>query len=464
MTMSRSPAIWSPALPEGGGPLYLRLAAALERDIAAGRLGPGQRLPPQRDLAYRLGVGIGTVTKAYLEAEARGLIEAHVGRGSFVRNRRGAGRTAGEPPADLARNIAPLAPAERRLPETLARLRRRADLMEHLGYAPPLGVEAHRRAAAAWLERSSATGRLDWRRLMVCGGAQEAISLALAMLARPGETVMAEAASFIGIKSAAEEAGLSLLGLRMDRQGVLPEALDEAAAAGARLVYLMPTLQNPTGRTMGAERRAEIVRIARARDLLILEDDIYAPLAEGVRPAALAALAPERTFYLTSLSKAVAPGLRAGFLVAPRPEDLDAAVPVVRARCYAPAAIGPLIAAVWMEEGIADEIAAEVRQEIGARAAMARAVLAGALEPAAAGPAPHLWLPMPELQAERLAARVARDGVEVTPPSAPIVEPQLIQGVRLCLGAVREREMLQAALESVAAALAAGTRPSDGLV
>jgi len=214
---------------------------------------------------------------------------------------------------------------------------------------------------------------------------------------------------------------------------------------------------------MGPRRRAEIVAIARARDLLILEDDIYAPFADAGRPPALAALAPERTFYISSLSKAVAPGLRAGFLAAPRQADLERLVPIVRARCYAPATMGALIATAWMEEGIADEIAAEVRQEVCVRVALAKSILGAALDPAA-GSAPHLWLPMPELQAERLAARAARAGVEVTPPSAPVVDPQLMQGVRLCVGAVREREVLKAALETVATALNHGVRTSDGLV
>jgi len=78
------PPAWTPAIPEGAAPLYERLVAALRADIASGALAAGARLPPQRDLAYRLGVGLGTVTRAYVEAEKAGLVSAHVGRGSFV--------------------------------------------------------------------------------------------------------------------------------------------------------------------------------------------------------------------------------------------------------------------------------------------------------------------------------------------------------------------------------------------
>ncbi|HLZ83818.1 MAG TPA: winged helix-turn-helix domain-containing protein, partial [Caulobacteraceae bacterium] len=78
---------WQPEIVAGPRPVYERIVEALERDVAAGKLGQGVRLPPHRDLAYRLGIGIGTVTRAYVEAERRGLIIAHVGRGSFVRSR-----------------------------------------------------------------------------------------------------------------------------------------------------------------------------------------------------------------------------------------------------------------------------------------------------------------------------------------------------------------------------------------
>ena len=105
------PPAWTPAIPEGAAPLYERLVAALRADIASGALAAGARLPPQRDLAYRLGVGLGTVTRAYVEAEKAGLVSAHVGRGSFV-NAPAAHRARDrEGPANLAQNIAPTGPA-----------------------------------------------------------------------------------------------------------------------------------------------------------------------------------------------------------------------------------------------------------------------------------------------------------------------------------------------------------------
>ena len=115
---------WRPQLANGDGPVYERLLHALERDVRAGHLRPGDRLPPHRDLAHSLSVSVGTVSRAYVEAERRGLISSHVGRGSFVAQ----GAVPGQPEPDnaiidMAQNAPPLAPSERWMSEGLARLR-----------------------------------------------------------------------------------------------------------------------------------------------------------------------------------------------------------------------------------------------------------------------------------------------------------------------------------------------------
>jgi DNA-binding transcriptional regulator YhcF (GntR family) len=132
---------WSPTLIEGDAPIYERLVDVLRADIASGALAAGARLPPQRDLAHRLGVGLGTVTRAYVEAEKAGLVEAHVGRGSFVRGGAAAkpARAADSGLINLFHNIAPNGPADARIADTLNRLRKRSDLIEHLSYAPSPG-------------------------------------------------------------------------------------------------------------------------------------------------------------------------------------------------------------------------------------------------------------------------------------------------------------------------------------
>ena len=443
--------MWSPVLGDEAGTVTARLLAALRRDITDGTLPPGARLPPHRDLAHRLGLGLGTVTGVYAEAARQGLVTAHVGRGSFVAETAPLKRDTGA--LAMGQNVPPLEFTARRFAAALARLRHHPGLADQLSYAPPAGRDADRRAGALWLQQTSAFGRADPEKLVVTTGAQQAIALAIDMLCRPGDTILTEAATYFGVRSIARAGGYTVRGLAMDGEGLLPAALDRAAAEGARVLYTLPTLQNPTGRIMSAARRAEIVAVARARDLWIVEDDLYSAFALGTAPAPLSALAPERCFYINGVSKAIAPGLRTGYLLLPDEARVDQVVRLIRAQLYAPATLGTMVASQWIEDGSAAEIVAEVQAEMAVRGDLAARLLGDAMEKPADRRCPHLWLPMEELAAERLAAQLLRHGIEVTPPAAPVVDASMISGVRLCIGALPDRIALEAALTIVATAL-----------
>lgn len=447
------PPAWTPHIPDGDAPLYERLVAALRADVVSGALAAGARLPPQRDLAYRLGIGLGTVTRAYVEAEKAGLVSAHVGRGSFVNAPAHHRAPVREGPINLAQNIAPAGPAASRIAEALARLRRRSDLLEHLAYAPAAGQEAQRRAGALWLQTFGGFDGADWARLVCCNGAQQGLALAMGAVARPGDTVLCEASTYNGVKALAAHMGMRLHGVALDEEGLRPDALEAAAkATGARVLSVIPTLQNPTGRIMSVSRREAIAAQARRLDLTIIEDDIYGAYAPDAPPP-LALLAPERTFHVSGVSKTLGPGLRAGFLLAPSQAMFERVLDAVRALTYAPSGFGGLVATQWIEDGAADQIVAEVREEATQRLSLAREILGAAIEPPRSDCAPHVWLPMSELEAERLAGRALRGGAEVTPPDAPIVTPGLVTGVRVCLGAAPDRQTLRQGLEIVAGAL-----------
>jgi len=464
MTIYLRSVSWRPDLPaDGDEPLHAQLVRALARDLATGALSPGDRLPTHRRLAEDLAIGVGTVTRAYAEAERRGLVTSTVGRGTFIAEAAGGAAPPASGMIDLAHNIAPTAPAARRIRALVARLARRHDLADQIAYAPAAGFEAHRRAAAGWLAKTSGLVSADWTRLLITGGAQQAMSLVFGCLCRPGDTILTETATFFGMRSLAEHAGLRLRGAPMDAEGLTPEGLDEAARiSGARVLYVLPTLQNPTGRTMGRARREAIIEIARARDLWIVEDDVYGAFAEAA-PAPLAELAPERTFYISGVSKVIGPGLRTGYLVAPDADRFDRLVQAMRAVCYAPPALGALAAAQWMEDGEADAILAEVRDETRARHVLASSILGPHAErQSPAGP--HIWLPLPEAEAERFAGLALRADVEVTPPSAPIVEPGAISGVRLCLGAAAGQDDLRRALTVLKGILEGGVGRTSGTV
>ena len=448
---------WRPALEDSPRPLVDRLLAALERDIRAGVLPPGLRLPPQRELAFFLGISLGTVTKAYAEAERRGLTQATVGRGTFVAAPApdAAFRFSprGQPNGvNLAQNVRPMLAGHKALNAALGKLRKK-DLSSYLVYSPSAGEDDHRRAMADWLARTTQLTP-DWRDIALTAGGQQAVALALGSLASPGDAILTEAGTYYGLRTLAEHAGYRLKGLALDDQGLVPEALDRAAAAtGARVLYLTPTLHNPTGRTMGQARREEIVRVARSRDLWIVEDDVYALYAGPKAVTPLAALAPERTLYVSSLSKSLSAGLRVGILLTPGGEHLERVLRALRATSYSAPALGPAVGAQWIEDGTADALAAEVMDEMEARVRLALRLFGPAAEKPSFPSSLHVWLPMPELDAERAAAHALRSGVEVTPPSAPIVDWHGLSGLRVCLGGVEDPAQLERALRIVAEAV-----------
>ncbi|PTQ12996.1 GntR family transcriptional regulator [Sphingomonas oleivorans] len=455
---------WKPDIEAADGrPLYQALFDAIARDRASGRLPAGSRLPPHRDLAADLGIGVGTVTKAYAEAERRGLIHARVGAGSFVTgNDQGASPPPRAPgPIDLSRNLAPSGHAEPYLAAAMARLAAE-DPAALTAYAPVAGAAAVRAAAAAWSVRTG-TMALDPERLIICNGAQQGLALALAVTMKPGATLLCEAATYAGTKQIATVAGYRLRGVALDGEGVDPDALDRAAAeTGAAVVYLVPTLQNPTGRRMSAARREAIAAVVRRRGLILIEDDVYALYGRDLPGVpALAELLPDRAFHIGGAAKSLAPGLRAGWLLPPEGGQWrEAVLRHVRAAYYAPAAIGHHIFRIWVEEGVADRIAGAILNDAAGRLERALAIVGDAAERPASRHAMHLWLPMSAMEAERVSLRALRAGVELTPPESTAVDPALLSGLRLCLDAVDAVEM-EGALRIVMAALSADMEASE---
>ena len=430
--------IWQPTLPRGAGPLYRAVADAMERAVADGVLSAGSRLPPQRDLARSLGVTVMTITRAYGEAARRGLIEATVGRGSFVR------RTAGAPShreADLATNVVRGTDPGATGPALAAAV---AASVAETAYRPPAGSERHRAAGAAWLRRAGLVARPD--QVLVTVGAQHGLFVALSALTRPGDTVLAEELTYHGLRAITRALHLRLVGVRLDRHGVDPDDLDRASRRSrARVLVCLPSFQNPTGAVMPPARRRQVVEVARRRDLTLVEDDVYGFLLEAPPPP-LAALAPERTIHLTGTSKSLSPALRVGFLVAPddRREALSALIGATVWGASAPAAE---IVASWIERGIADRIVRQKRALIDVRQQAARRALHG-LATRSHPSSPHLWVRLPaRWPAPDMVDAAARDGIRLLGPSTFwLRESPPPNAVRICLGAAADTGTLETAL------------------
>ena len=302
---------WAPRLADVRGLPFEKLSTALAEDIANGAIGAGDRLPAHRELAYRLRIGVGTATKAYHALERRGLVRSVRGRGMFV-----AGLSM-KPfgVVDLGINAPPKALSDRLLAATLATLAKRLDASTFGTYAPPSGRPEHRAAMARWLARSGLD--VSPEQVLLTHGAQHALSIALSTVCRPCNVILTEAATYPGAIALARQGGWQMVGLDTDAEGITPEALARALRKHRRgappILYVTPTLQNPTTATMSLRRRREIVRLCRDRGAVIVEDDVYSIFAPRDVPP-LAALAPDRTLHVSGLSKALSPGLRMGRL------------------------------------------------------------------------------------------------------------------------------------------------------
>jgi DNA-binding transcriptional MocR family regulator len=312
--------VWIPDLTKYAGPRYKAIADAIADAIERGRLPVGAQLPPHRDLAARLGLTVGTITRGYSEAERRGLIMGETGRGTFVREdlfsdtQDALSATGDASLIDLSLNLPPQPignTPEQALAATLKSLAADPALAGTLRYQPHEGAAAHRAAGAVWLKHTGLEA--DPNRLLVTSSAQHALTIIFATLAQAGDVVLTEALTDPGMKDLANLLRLRLEGLPIDAHGLRPDAFEAACRSRvAKLLFIIPTLHNPTTAVMPETRRREIAALAQEHNVLIVEDDVYGMLP-AERPLPIAAFAPEQTFYVTSLAKCVAPGLRLGY-------------------------------------------------------------------------------------------------------------------------------------------------------
>lgn len=436
--------MWLPELEHRKGPVYQAIADAIDEDVQKGTLRPGTRLPPHRDLADRLGVTVTTITRAYTEATRRGLIAGHVGRGTFIRGTEQTDDGAEDGPIDLSMNVL-MPDREVAVLEKHLFARRVLPWTQLLGYVPSKGHMRHRQAMAAWLASCGLTADPD--RIVLTAGAQHAIAVAVSAVARPGDTLLVEEVTYSGARLLARHLGLTLRGVAVDAEGLRPDALESAIrGTRARALYCMPRLQNPTSAVMSEKRRRQVAAIADKHRLTVIEDDTYGFLSPA--PAPLASILPERTIFITSLSKSLFPGLRLGCAVPPAPL-VDTVTSAVWATIINTSPIGADIMSSWIEDGTAARIAEWKRHEVAARQQMARRLLQGERVQTAAS-SPHLWLHLPvKWDSASFTAHARSRGVIVNASSEFAVADVQPRAVRLCIGTPRTRGGLEQALNRV---------------
>lgn len=462
--------MWTPDSLQAEGPRYLAVVERIQRDIASGALRAGMRLPPQRELASLLGVDLTTISRAYAEAQRRGLVSGQVGRGTFVRARGAEAASGGlrggeDAPVDLSRNFPSalvLEEAERTLATTLTQLPGSRSFEGLLDYQPHAGRQDHRQAGAEWISKSGVECPVD--QIIITAGAQHAITVILMAYAPPGTKVMAEALTYLAFNSLAEQFGLEVLALQMDDEGILPDAFRVACRSGGRLLYCTPTLQNPTAAVMSAERRNEIAGIAEEFGVVVIEDDVHGRLPREA-PAPLSTFLPARSFYISTLSKTVAPGLRTAYVAAPDERATARVTAGVGATSWMAAPLTAEISARWIREGIADRLLAAHQNEANRRQAIASDLLAG-FDWQAHPEAYYGWLALPAgWSTAEFVMQARRRGVIVTPSDAFIAgHGTSPAAVRLSVCAAPSPASLARALDQVSRLLDSGPNAAASLL
>ena len=447
---------WRPDVAAHDGPKYLAVLHALERDIQSGALMPGDRLPPQRQVADLFGVTISTITKAFAEATRRGLVNATPGSGTFVAAKPSEFQGA-NPFVEMGINLIPHALCEDQLKSCLRDYVERtsaSDMLRYAGYR--LLPASPGRRFAEWLIAQGFP--LDDGAILTCNGTQQGLVAAFQCLAAPGETVLCEALTYSGILRIIDQLGLAAHGIAMDGEGMRPDALERALVeTGARLVVVTPTAQNPTGATMSDDRRRAIAACVEKHDAFLIEDAVAAPLTGIDRPS-IASFAPQRCVYLTGASKCLAPGVRFGLLRVP-----EVLVSTIEQGLTATNWTGPAyfagFADIVVESGAVDRIVSLYRTDAAARQELARRHLGGV---PASTIAYHYWVDLPAaMSAASLVAEAAGANMHLT-PATPFSCPNVVapNALRVCLGAETRIDSLEGGLKRLAHLLTKSRPPA----
>ena len=449
--------MWIPVINDTPQPRYLALVDAIAHAISCGELKPGERLPPQRRLAWALGWNPSTTMQAYREAARRHLVSGEVGRGTYVLSGsqeatlfrlQQVDEHAGH--IDLRTNIPAIdhaSQSDSQAVQWLLETHQSIRLQQYLSAADLLQARV---LGANWLKARGLPVPLD--NIMLCTGAQQGLFTVLLSLCQAGEPVLVEAFTAPGIKAACAQLRLPMHGIAMDGQGIVPDDFDRIIrATGARIAVLTPTLHNPTSTVMSEQRKLAIAAIARRQGVWVIEDDVYGALTDS----------PPLCHYLTdlgilvsSLSKTVAAGVRLGWIVA-TPLLLARIDPHAQSAHWGLSPLCVAIANQWLSDGTVLQRVAWQTEEVTRRWRLAKKLL-GAVMYQTAIPSPHIWLTLPAGPVP-FAESCRKVGVDVVPAEVFAVKSSPLNAVRISLTAASSTQRLKVALERIAQMIDQGT-------
>lgn len=445
---------WASETGDRDGTKYEAVVNAISSGIASGTLQYGQRLPPQRELAKHFDVTIATITKAIAEAAHRGLVVARPGSGTFVSAPAasepgpvpGSGPDPDRSRIDLSLNTPPVSVVADVLHQAMQNFIGTMRGEDLFGYQALPGSARNRRAGAHWIGQRGV--EVSPERVLLTEGAHEGLLVSLLAFTEPGDVVVCEALNYTGLRRIGQMLRLKLIGIGVDSEGLDVEELATAVRQhDVKAIVCTPATHNPTTAMLSDRRRARLVAIARQAEVPIIEDDIYGALNNDMGPP-LATSWPDGVILVTSLSKSVAPGLRAGYVVAP-----ERWFARLRDTLFMLAWTGSSQQAAFathlIETGAAGACVAVHLDEAERRMAVARQTIGSYLLTGELV-SYHVWVETGNLGSSNVASELYQRGVLVSPaPHFLVGQATPPNAIRLSLGNVADRAMLARSLEAV---------------
>ena len=313
------PMNWKPNLTNKKGPLYKALSDLLEEDIKNGVLKPGDKLPPQRELADFLDINLSTISRTFKLCEQRGLISGTIGKGTYISSDANVNSTLLNPAK--TKNLIemgathPTYEQNKHVVKFIENMLRELNSHKFLEYSSPCGTLAQKSSGVKWLKKVNLSTTEE--NILLASGGQNALCAILSSLFQPGDRIGTDPLIYSGLKTLAKMLGIQLVPIMQEMNEMSPLALRNYCKNNElKGIYLIPDHQNPTTHTMSLKTREEIAKIAKEYNIIIIEDGINSILSEN-NSIPIAALAPKQTIYISSISKALCPGLRISFIATP---------------------------------------------------------------------------------------------------------------------------------------------------
>ena len=428
---------WQKAMERRGKyPTYKFLADLIEQEIENGLMQPQDKIPPMRDLAQYLSINYSTASRAYAEAKKRGLIETVTGAGTFAKGKVPAVKP-GLAPYELTMNMV----IEPGIPSLIEEIKdvalstiSQGDLFKMLRYQEYGGSDEAKEMVIKHLLQKVPSASVS--NVVLSQGIHAILTALMTQLHGEGEVVCVDSLTYPGIKSLAAQLGVRLHALERDHSGPTASSFENACKThNVSALYVNPAMHNPTCTTIPRSRREALADVALRYSVNIIEDDAYALLADSELPS-FASLAPELTYYLSSLSKCFGPGIRFGYVVCPSNRKAEHTTGALRSLNVMSVPMVESMVANWLKEGTVTRMVQSVQREANARQRLIKEIFrdfAINMEENAF----HFWLKFPkhtDWHPAELAILLRAQGISAVASVAFATDNHPPDAMRICFG------------------------------